>query len=200
MIARVGTRGPGWIQTYSGEAFYPLDPRPEEIHKWDIRHALWNVGRFTGHTRRFYSVGEHSARVAALAESMNEKFVPFRALQLAALYHDGSEAYLADIATPVKISEVFEGYRAAEFKLQRMIDARLWEHWCQGEGQINAIRDLVKKADAVALALEASFFCGVRDVEARWGFKIPEGVDLEACHRVFVKQSKLQCRALWESI
>lgn len=29
-----------WMQTYSGREFYPLDPRPEEIHIEDIAAAF----------------------------------------------------------------------------------------------------------------------------------------------------------------
>jgi hypothetical protein len=59
----------------------------------DIAHALSQKCRFTGHTKRFYSVGEHSWRA-----SLN--VAP--GFELAALLHDATEAYLPDIASPVK--------------------------------------------------------------------------------------------------
>src|SRR5690606_34198634 len=37
------------------------------------------------------------------------------------LLHDGSEAYLGDIPTPIKNSEYFSGYREIENKLQSLI-------------------------------------------------------------------------------
>jgi hypothetical protein len=57
-----------------------------------IAHALANLCRWTGHTRRFYSVAEHSLRVANL--------VPAK-YKLQALLHDAAEAYIGDIATPL---------------------------------------------------------------------------------------------------
>ena len=77
-----------WIQTFQGKAFDPFAPRPADISHFDIAHALSNICRFTGHTNTFYSVAQHSVQVALL--------VP-RPMQLAALLHDASEAYLCDI-------------------------------------------------------------------------------------------------------
>jgi hypothetical protein len=87
-----------YIQTFSGKRFYLLDPRAEEIDINDIAHALSNNCRFTGHTREFYSVATHSVLCAELArkDGMSAK------IQLYCLLHDGSEAYLNDIARPLK--------------------------------------------------------------------------------------------------
>lgn len=52
MEQRIG----GWIQTYSGERIWPLDPRAEEIHAVDIAHSLSMQCRFNGHTKVFYCV------------------------------------------------------------------------------------------------------------------------------------------------
>ena len=45
MAERVGN----WMQTVGGRAFYPLDPRPEDVDIEDIAHALSLVCRFGGH-------------------------------------------------------------------------------------------------------------------------------------------------------
>lgn len=82
-----------WIQTYTGKAFWPLDPRADEVNILDIAHALSNICRYTGHVSRFYSVAEHSVLV-----SLN---VPPE-YAMWGLLHDASEAYLTDIARPVK--------------------------------------------------------------------------------------------------
>jgi hypothetical protein len=50
----------GWIQTYTGKKFWPLDPRPEDVDIEDIAHALAMQCRFGGHCLRFYSNAEHS--------------------------------------------------------------------------------------------------------------------------------------------
>jgi hypothetical protein len=101
-----------FIQTYTGRKFYPLDPRKEDVDIQDIAHALSLITRFTGHTRSFYSVAQHSVLVSWMVQ-------PMYALQ--GLLHDASEAYLADLASPVKIQEEMAPYRAAEQKLQKVI-------------------------------------------------------------------------------
>jgi uncharacterized protein len=92
-----GRKG-NYIQTFSGIRFYLLDPRAEDVNAYDIAHSLSNNCRFTGHTKEFYSVATHSILCAdqARKDGMSAK------IQLYCLLHDGSEAYLNDIARPLK--------------------------------------------------------------------------------------------------
>lgn len=101
-----------WIQTYTGKMFYPLDPRIEDINIIDIAHALANVCRFTGHVKRFYSVGNHSVLAG--------DHVP-QEYKLTALLHDASEFAIADIARPIKRLPEFAIYREIEDNLMRVI-------------------------------------------------------------------------------
>jgi hypothetical protein len=100
-----------WIVTYTGKRFWPLDPDFNGIDIADIAHALSNTCRFTGHTSEFYSVAQHSVLVSSMCPDA----------PLYGLLHDASEAYLCDIARPVKHSDMFSGYREAEAWLQSMI-------------------------------------------------------------------------------
>lgn len=112
-----GRRG-GWISTFSGRKFYPLDPRPEEIEIVDIAHALSRQCRFSGHCHGSepYSVAQHSVEVAKLLPP---------ALKIAGLLHDASEAYLVDLPRPLKHSPGFaDGYRSAETELMRCVGVR----------------------------------------------------------------------------
>lgn len=84
---------PGEILTFSGLYVTPLDLQPEHVCIEDIAHALSNQCRWTGHVSRFYSVAEHSLNVAALVS---------KEMALTALLHDATEAYLADLARPIK--------------------------------------------------------------------------------------------------
>lgn len=94
----MGDRIGDWLCMASGTAFYPLDPRPEEILIDDIAHALALLCRFGGHCRTFYSVAEHSIRgTRALRERGASK-----RLQRAFLLHDASEAYVVDLPRPIK--------------------------------------------------------------------------------------------------
>lgn len=82
-----------WIQTYTGKKFFPLAPRPDNIDIRDIAHSLSLQCRFNGHCQSFYSVADHSVRVAAVLPPP---------LQLAGLLHDAAEAYVGDLPRPVK--------------------------------------------------------------------------------------------------
>lgn len=104
-----------WIMTYTGRAFYPTEPRIEDIVIEDIAHALAHVCRFAGHTRSFYSVAQHSVLVAdECPESM----------RLYALLHDASEAYLGDVPRPLKRLSEWSDYRGCEDRLKALIYAR----------------------------------------------------------------------------
>lgn len=102
----------GSIITYTGRLFWPLDPDVDDINVLDICHALSNQCRFTGHTRNFYSVGEHSCRVHDIVEEDQRK---------AAILHDAGEAYLMDLARPVKSQDEMRLFREAEDKIMTLI-------------------------------------------------------------------------------
>ena len=87
-----------WIHTFTGRKFDPLHPDPGQVVIEDIAHALALKCRFTGHTRTFYSVAEHSVRVAALLGFWGHN----PQTQLQGLLHDASEAYLPDISATIK--------------------------------------------------------------------------------------------------
>jgi uncharacterized protein len=126
-----------WINTYTGRKFYPLDPHIDDIDIADIAHALSLQCRFTGHIKYFYSVAQHSLLVAS-------KCPPELALE--GLLHDASEAYLVDLARPVKHQPELEAYRDAEARLEQVIAAKF--------GLKNHSMT-VKCADNRALATEA---------------------------------------------
>lgn len=83
-----------WIQTYSARPFYPVNPRPDDVYIEDIAHSLSLQCRFNGHCHHFYSVAEHSVRVADI--------LPVD-LQLWGLLHDAAEAYVSDLPRPIKV-------------------------------------------------------------------------------------------------
>jgi hypothetical protein len=106
------TRVGGSIQTFTNKSFWPLDPREEEICIEDIAHALSNKCRFSGHTLSFYSVAQHSVIVSYLCDPEDA---------LSGLLHDGSEAYLVDLPTPLKVLKIFKAFKVVEDKLQKVI-------------------------------------------------------------------------------
>lgn len=96
-----------YIGTYQGKRFNPLNPSPKDVSLYDIAHSLSQQCRFTGHTKEFYSVAQHCVLVSEILRDD-----PLEAL--AGLFHDASEAYLSDIASPVKHTADFVGYRRVE--------------------------------------------------------------------------------------
>lgn len=104
-----------YIRTYTGVKFHIFDPRHENIYIEDISHALSLICRFTGHTSRMYSVAQHSMMVA---KELKEKGAPVE-VQMFGLLHDASEAYICDLAKPIK--DLIPGYAEVEKKIQDMI-------------------------------------------------------------------------------
>lgn len=102
-----------WMQTYTGRAFWPLDPRPEDIDPTDIAHALSMLCRYGGHVRDFLSVAEHCVL-------MSQVVSPAHALW--ALLHDATEAYLGDLIRPLKLQ--MPAYRDIEQRLMAVICER----------------------------------------------------------------------------
>lgn len=97
-----------WIQTFSGRAFFPLSPQSGMIRIEDIAHALALKCRFTGHTREFYSVAQHSVLVS---------YEVSPAAAMWGLLHDAGEAYLPDVARPIKDLVIFKNpNRSAMFQ------------------------------------------------------------------------------------
>ena len=137
----------GWIQTFTGRAVFPLDPREEDIDILDIAHALSLQCRFSGHVREFYSVAEHSVRVAKLVADLDGTFLPGASDALWALLHDASEAYLVDVPRPIKRAVGMEAYREAERGLQRVI--------CRRFGLPEEEPVAVRLADQTLLSTEA---------------------------------------------
>ena len=126
-----------WISTHSGLPFWPSDPQPADVRIEDIAHALSQLCRFAGHTKSFYSVGQHSVLVSLICDPQDA---------LWGLLHDASEAYLCDLARPVKHTEALAGYRALEERVQAAV--------AQKFGLPLEMPRSVKEADQALLRLE----------------------------------------------
>lgn len=93
------TRVGDWMETAFGHRFFPLDPRPEEVHLDDIIAHLSRINRYNGAARlESYSVAEHSVLMAMWL--YNEYNCPLLAYQ--GLFHDAPEAYIGDMVRPLK--------------------------------------------------------------------------------------------------
>lgn len=146
-----------WIQTFTKKRFEPMRPDPAMINIADIAHALSMICRYTGHVKEFYSVAEHSVRVSWAAEAIAEAIadmngdgkgtLKIREIARAGLLHDATEAYMNDVARPVKHGWSFFWYRRKERQLQRMIFKKY--------GLDPKMPDEVHRADDLLLFTEA---------------------------------------------
>lgn len=134
-----------WIKTRSGRAFYPLQPHAKDVDLYDIAHSLSQQCRFTGHTSSFYSVAEHSVRVAWYLESQKAK--------LHGILHDAAEAYFGDIAMPIK--KTLDGIDAKEERILRAVYRALGVRW-----PTPGMREVVHYADMVLLSTEGRDLMG----------------------------------------
>ncbi|AWW31867.1 hypothetical protein DN752_17965 [Echinicola strongylocentroti] len=98
------------ILTYSGKYLNVFDPNPDDIVIEDIAHGLALECRFGNHLPVHYSVANHSIEVS--------NGLPNH-LKLEGLLHDASEAYLGDMASPIKKS--MPDYQRIEDGLMRAI-------------------------------------------------------------------------------
>lgn len=104
---------PDSIFLYGGGFMRPLDPDPEDIQIEAIAHALSNQCRWTGHVSEFLSVAEHSVLCSYIEPTLD------------CLLHDASEAYLSDLARPIKHAPgLGEVYRECETRLEQVIAER----------------------------------------------------------------------------
>jgi len=123
-----------WIQTYNGNKFWPIDPRPEEIDISDIAHSLSLQCRFNSQCDFFFSVAAHSVNVAEFIASTyhnkdqfyneflldeSDSKIGYDDMVAWGLLHDASEAYLPDVPGPIK--GFFPDYKAVEKKIMEAV-------------------------------------------------------------------------------
>lgn len=174
-----------FINTNSGIAFNPLDPDPKLVNIDDIARGLSHICRFAGQIDRFYSVAEHSVHVSRVVEAVGGSLDACRW----GLLHDASEAYLGDIPTPIKRTDMFKAYREAEGRFQEVI--------AQVFGLSALQPELVTQVDRDIVPVEAGLFFTRRFKEFQepfdWGPQIRTemknaGWSSEQAHREFRNQ------------
>lgn len=110
----------GWMGTFHGGKFFPLDPRDADVNIKDIAHGLAMTCRYGGQCKRFYSVAEHCVHVSNMVD-------PKYALH--GLLHDSAEAWLGDMPRPLKHQPEMKAFRDAEAAVEIVVARALGLVW-----------------------------------------------------------------------
>jgi uncharacterized protein len=131
-----------YIYTLSGKIFDYRYTEIESIDINDVAHSLAMKCRFNGQIKRFYSVAEHCIIMSRVCSEENA---------LWALLHDATEAYVADLPSPLK--RLLPDYIEIEDNIMRVI--------CDKYDLPYEMPDEVKKLDYLMLIREAYEFHGM---------------------------------------
>ena len=95
------------IRTCGARWFSYLHQSPEDFDIETIAHSLSQQCRFTGHTRKFYSVAQHSVHVSEICVE-EPKW---------GLMHDAIETFMGDMNKPLKQLRGMEAYTELELEI-----------------------------------------------------------------------------------
>jgi 5'-deoxynucleotidase YfbR-like HD superfamily hydrolase len=173
---------PQTMETYSGKMIDILNPAAEDIDITDIAWALSRLSRFCGHTtsEQPYTVAQHCILVAELTENFllqapSSSEMPKHAtfsgqpiyeIILKALLHDGHEAYISDIPSPVKRHPALMPVITA---MEEHLDRAIYQKFNLTQNTPEII-SLIKRYDMLALKSEAKVL--MKSGGAQWADSI----------------------------
>ena len=165
------------IITYTGKKFDLLNPKPEMVCIEDIAHSLAYQCRYTGHTRKFYSVAQHCVLMATNPDLPGDP--------MAKLLHDADETYIGDIARPWKtLLAVFDSFYTSTMNSGYPMTVSKFEKGIQDVIGLALGVDLtysaeVKEADIRMMAAEIRDMMPAGFNSEEWGLDISDSVKNE---------------------
>lgn len=139
----------GSVQTGCGRHFDFSRPGESAFDIYDIANALANICRFTGHSGQFYSVAQHCVLVSQVVPESDA---------MMGLMHDAPEAFVGDVAKPLKI--LLPDYAAIEERVEDAVFERF--------GLPKRMPPTIKASDIILLRTEQR---DVMQAEGHvWGF------------------------------
>jgi len=123
------------VELFSGCCVDLSNLDASQVSILDVAHSLAHICRFTGHSRKFYSVAEHSVIGSYQCE-------PEAAYDM--LMHDVTEALIGDVSTPLK--SLLPEYRLLERELTWRLSEQFRFHY--------PFSPLVRESDLRMLATE----------------------------------------------
>jgi hypothetical protein len=106
------TENMSWIETYDGGNFDFDNPDNSTIRITDIAVALSRIPRFNGHSLFHYTVGQHCVLMEKALRKLYPAASPIERLHV--ILHDAAEAYIGDMARPLKYLPDMIGFRRME--------------------------------------------------------------------------------------
>jgi hypothetical protein len=146
------------IQTLTGKKVDPTALQFDDISIEDIAGSLAKKCRFNGHCTAFYSIAQHSVFVSSLLKPRTSD------LALRGLLHDAFEAYLWDVASPIKhkafinnswhdVLKMFTPYR----RIEALNLVTIWNYFGLGPLSVSEAES-IKEADLRMLRTEYDQF------------------------------------------
>lgn len=170
------------IRTVSGETFDLLRPEASVISIQVIAHALSRICRYTGHTKDHYSVAQHSVLVSQMVDHQ---------YALQGLLHDAAEAYIGDVAKPLKM--LLPDYQRVEERVERAV----LHHF----GLPEQLHPSVKEADQAILQIEQRELMSDDSSVANLAIRWIEPWDASFAREAFLRRFKeLTTTRAWQRV